>query len=148
VKDLKEIEECINLVKDELKEVNVRLHSVELEQKFFEKSIIEQSSRIEQENKQTTKLIESVQTDVQKLPDKVSNSIVRVRSELEHHVASIYATKVDVITPGALRNILLLVVTVGAIVLASVNWVLDHDNLYLTTKPTSMSEKIELGIKK
>ena len=34
MKDLKEIEECIHLVKDELKEVNVRLHSVELEQKI------------------------------------------------------------------------------------------------------------------
>ena len=146
MKDLKEIEDYISQVKEELREVNVRLHSVELEQKFFEKSILEQSSRIEQENKQTTRLIESVRIDVQKLPDKVASTINMVRKELEQHVASIYATKIDVITPTALRNILLLVVTVGAIVLSSVNWVLDHDNIYLTAQNSEISKDINLGI--
>jgi hypothetical protein len=120
-----DFEHDLNSVGSKVNDLDKRIVAIEKTQEYFQETILSQIARNTQEEENIYNVLSQVKNDLHKLPESVSGKLNICKVQIKDDMSEIYARKSDVITPTALRNILLLVFTLASMGFATMNWVFE-----------------------
>lgn len=111
---------------------DIRLAVLEQNQAMFQDAIIKRLDHRETHQRELYQGLRDLQTELSTLPERVSAKVTACRQEIDADLRELqqrnderYASKLDVLTPASLRNILLIVTTSAAALFAGIRYVGD-----------------------
>ena len=132
-REVHQISQKLDRLSQTLTAHDVRLSVLEQNHALFQDTIIKRLDHRESHQRDLYKGMAKLREEISFLPDKVSKKVTDCRAEIDKDLKKIedqsrdlYATKAEVITPVALRNILLIVTVVASALFAAVKYI-DHE---------------------